>query len=86
MLRYGHMGIGWGGGWMMLFWILVIVLVIYFLTRNQYNRQDEYYSRNYQQNKDKKNSKAEDIVKERYAKGEIDKEEFEQLIKDLREN
>lgn len=63
---------GWfGGGIMMItFWILLIVLVVWIVR--------EVSGRN-----SNPESKALDILKERYAKGEINKEEFEVKKKDL---
>lgn len=81
-----HMGPGmmgeWGmGGWfsmifMMIFWVLVIVgllLLIKWLLQTTKKRPDTMYG----------GSGAMDILKERYARGEIDKEEFEAKKKDL---
>jgi len=61
---------GWfGGGIMMiLFWVAVIFFVVWFV-RNKTNEID--------------NKKALDILKERYARGEIDKKEFEEKKKDI---
>ncbi len=63
---------GWfGGGIMMLvFWALFIVFIVW-LVREISGRNTSF------------NSKALDILKERYAKGEINKEEFEAKKKDL---
>ncbi len=55
---------------MMVFWVLFIVLIIWLVS--------EIGGRNSQSD-----SKAFDILKERYAKGEISKEEFEAKKKDL---
>ena len=71
----GMMG-GWGMGWfggifMILFWALIIIALVFFirwLVRTSDNRADKGMSQ----------SRALEILKERYARGEIDTEEFEQ--------
>jgi putative membrane protein len=74
MSDYGFMGMGggfMGGIFMILFWVLVIIGIIYlvkYLSQNQNKKQDKTPL---------------DILKERYAKGEIDKEEFEKRKNDL---
>lgn len=68
----GFMGMGggfMGGIFMLLFWVLVIIGTVYLI---------KYLSQNQKQDKSPL-----DILKERYAKGEIDKEEFEKRKKDL---
>lgn len=65
---------GWGWGMMfgmIVFWVLLVIAVMYFFRWNS-----SRYSG------DKKES-ALDILKKRYAKGEISKEEFEEKKKDL---
>ena len=71
----GMMG-GWGMGWiMLLFWILVLVgliLIIKWLV--QMTSGDKKLTGG---------ARAIDILKERYARGEIDKTEFQAIKKDL---
>ena len=67
-------GFGWcgfAGPWMVLFWGAFVGLIVWAVIR--FSRQDGSESKN----------KSIDIAKERYAKGEISKEEFDQLKKDL---
>ena len=69
-------GIGWwwgfGGIFMVLLWIGLIILIVWGVTKLSKGGGSEI----------KKD--AMDIVRERYAKGEISKEEFEQIKKDLK--
>jgi putative membrane protein len=62
---------GWGVLWMLLWWalpILGIVALVTWMSRADRRRQDR---------------SALDILKERYARGEIDQAEFEQKRRDL---
>jgi putative membrane protein len=65
---------GWGGGIMMIFWVVLIVALIYWVihTANRSSNQQSLQSES-----------AMDILKKRYARGEISKEEFEMRKKDL---
>jgi len=67
---YGGM-MGWlGGGIMMLlFWAVIIYFIVWLVRSNKVDGTD--------------GNKSLDILKERYAKGEIDKKEFEEKKKDL---
>ena len=68
-------GLGWMGLgflWMILFWGAIIALIVWAIRRttgHHINRTDT--------------RSPIDIAKERYAKGEISKEQFERLKKDL---
>jgi putative membrane protein len=75
----GYWGYGWGPGmhiWggliPLVVWLVVIVAIVSILRRGFRGRWDDW-----------KDTKALDILKERYAKGEIDKEEFLEKKKDL---
>jgi putative membrane protein len=64
------MGFGWF--WMIIFWVLVIVGVVYIVrVATRSGRKQE------------KDEAPLDILKKRYAKGEISKEEFEKMRDDL---
>ncbi len=71
----GMMGWGCGMGWpmpiMFIFWILVIAGIVYFVRSGfkcRGNAQDE---------------SALEILKKRYARGEINKDEYEKMKKDI---
>jgi putative membrane protein len=72
---FGHMmGWGWGsygGIRMILFWILLIAIVLFLLRRFPASLQGP------QSNDASPHSTALEILKERYARGEISKEEYE---------
>ncbi len=73
---YGMMD-GYGGVFMMLLWALLIVgivLLIVWLVRQSGSRGG---------GSDDRVETALDILKKRYAKGEIGKEEFEQMKREL---
>jgi putative membrane protein len=75
---YGHEGMMWGFGWwwMMIFWIAVIVGLVFLVKwLVEQGRADRKIS--------PPEESALDILKKRYAKGEINKEEFEQKKRDL---
>jgi putative membrane protein len=73
MMHWGDYGWGWGMGFgwlsMIIFWVLVIMGIV-FIVRMIAGGE-------------KKNEAALDILKMRYAKGEISKEEFDAKKKDI---
>jgi putative membrane protein len=74
MRRRQMMG-GFGMGFMWIILIVIIVAVI-FLAKGYFNPAKE-------ERESKVESAALDVLNKRYAKGEIDKKEFEQKKKDL---
>jgi putative membrane protein len=62
-----------GGGFMWIFWIVLLVVLLWALKAATSGRDHSV---------DRQKSALE-ILDERYAKGEIDREEFEQKRKDL---
>ena len=75
--NYGGWGagsmMGWFGGeiMMLFFWVLVVIFIVWIVR--------EVSGKN-----SKSTESALDILKERYAKGEITKEQFESMKKDIK--
>jgi putative membrane protein len=74
MGNWGHMmGYGYGGGFM---WLIILALVgvaVYFLLQVSKSKTSDRHIA----------EQPLDILKKRYAKGEIDKEEFDRKKKDM---
>ena len=74
-----HDGIGWwmvvGSIWMVLFWAVIIALVVWGARR--------LAERGASGSGTSDRRDPVDIAKERYARGDISKEEFDQIKKDL---
>jgi putative membrane protein len=79
MMRWGDygwgMGFGWGMGWLffILFWVLILLGIVYLIkliSRDGRARTEE--------------ETPLDILRRRYAKGEISKEDFEKMREDLK--
>ena len=65
-------GIGFGDGFMWLFWTLLIIVIVWIVKAIVGSS-----------NSSEPRKSAIDILKERYARGEIDQDELEQKRKDL---
>ena len=67
----------WGGSiFMIIFWILIIFGIIW-LFKNMTNTKEAG-------ERDMRNDNPEEVARRRYAKGEIDKEELEEILKTLK--
>lgn len=58
---------GFGGGWMMVIWLILFILLAIVLVKVIMNSGNK-----------KRDESPMDILEKRYARGEIDKEEFEE--------
>jgi putative membrane protein len=70
MYGFGH---GWGMGWGWGLGLILVAIIIYFILRSSGSSG----------NTSKSAESALDILKKRYAQGEISKEEFENKKKDV---
>ena len=66
----GMQGFGIGGIFMWIFFLIIIVAIVYFVAK-EINKKSTV------------SEPALDIIKKRYAKGEINKAEFEEIKKSL---
>ena len=71
MHDFGGWGMWFGGVMMFIFWVGLIALIVWGITRLM------------RRNGSTTTHTPLDIAKQRYARGEINKEEFEQIKKDL---
>lgn len=71
----GNFGMGWGFGWlfMVVFWALVVLGIIYLVRASTGSSC-----------KSEQKETAEEILKKRFARGEINKTEFEEAKKLLK--
>lgn len=71
---HGLNGMGWGMGWWWIIGLIFLVVLIWFLVRTTRRNQESNHTNN---------KSALDILKERYAKGELDNDEFEEKKRNL---
>jgi len=74
----GDFGMGFGGGgiFMILFWGLIIIGVVYLVKMIQGGGPTE----------EKMSESAQEVLEKRFAKGEMNKEEFEDAMEVLKRN
>jgi putative membrane protein len=73
-IMHGYDGHGWGMGWWWIIGLIILVAIVWMVIKGMNKRNSTHQSHG---------KPALDILKERYAKGEIDKQEFEERKKDL---
>ena len=76
------MGFGFGGFFMILFWVLLILLIVYLVKilaggSSAAKGEQVAFGR-------EKEESAEEVLKKRFARGEINKDEFEDSMQVLR--
>jgi putative membrane protein len=72
MMYYGGGWIGWT--FMSIFWLVLLILMIWILVRLMSTNRT---------GRDSTSDAALDILKQRYARGEINSEEFQRMKRDL---
>jgi len=80
MMGFG-MGMMGGGGFSLILWIIIIAIIYYFNNRSQSGSSFDYNNRNFSNYNE---NRADEIAKERYARGEISKEELDDILENLR--
>ncbi len=77
MMHWGNIGWGMGFGWiyMIIFWVLIITAVVYLV---------KYFGK--KMGSEMCQESPLDILKRRYARGEITKEEYGRMKDDLRKS
>ena len=74
------MGFGWGFMWVWPIFLLLIGVAVYYAinsSRHEHHSHSEHYSSG------RNSGRAIEILKERYARGEITKEQFKEMRKEL---
>lgn len=89
MMHYGFGQFGGGGIYMILFWILLIIGAVYLISRsnislNSNEQRKNHYRDNHRNYVQDDTKTPEEIARERYAKGEIDKEKLDEILQNVR--
>ncbi len=79
-----NMKYGGGSFMMLLFWGILIIAGVYLFKTLKLEKKTESHNSNLRNSKDKESEMSpEEIARKRYAKGEIDREEFNRIKNDL---
>ena len=78
-MHYWRFGIGGGHMVLMLLFWVVVIGVLFYLFKNVINSADS-------KNEQAKSKNALEIAKQRYARGEINKEEYQEIVELLEED
>jgi len=73
----------WGGMWIFPIVMLVIMLIFFFLFSGRWGYRPPWCGQGGHHKESGDSETALEILKKRYAKGEITKEEFDQMKKDI---
>ncbi|MGM0414204.1 MAG: SHOCT domain-containing protein [Bacillota bacterium] len=90
--RFGRHYFGFGGGILMVvLWIIIIVGAIWLIkenisSKNNNSQYSQHDADRYRNETPKDEEKPEEIARKRLAKGEITREEYEEIIKTLKED
>lgn len=81
MQGMGGMMNGWGGMWIgWIFWLVILALIVWgvvTIVNNSRRRNDQNFS--------SPREDALDILKKRYARGEIDQQQFKRMQKEIQD-
>ncbi len=81
--RYGIGGFSWFGGIAMLIGVVLVGVIVYLLVSNRQRLSNTNANTGANTNTSTNTDSAQTILKERLAKGEIDEETYDSLLKKL---